>query len=156
MDTNLQSPHRRYDPLRGRWVLVSPHRTQRPWQGEVSPTDAKSAVHYDPDCYLCPGNTRAGGKRNPPYNSVFAFTNDYAALLPDSPVITETGHPLLRAETERGICRVLCFHPDHGLTLAGMQVPDIVRVVEAWTTEFKNSGHARKFVMCRSSRTAGR
>jgi UDPglucose--hexose-1-phosphate uridylyltransferase len=140
MDTNLQYPHRRYDPLRGRWVLVSPHRTQRPWQGEVSRTDAKPALRYDPDCYLCPGNTRAGGKQNPPYNSVFAFTNDYAALLPDSPAIAETGNPLLRAEAERGICRVLCFHPDHSLTLAGMQVPDIVRVVEAWTKEFKELG----------------
>src|ERR1700760_1771783 len=140
MDTNLQSPHRRYDPLRGRWVLVSPHRTPRPWQGEVSRTDAKPPVHYDPECYLCPGNTRAGGKRNPPYNSVFAFTNDYAALLPDAPAIAETSQPLLRAETERGICRVLCFHPNHSLTLAGMQVPDILRVVEAWTTEFKELG----------------
>ena len=141
MDTNLQFPHRRYDPLRDRWVLVSPHRTQRPWQGEVSRTDAKPAVHYDPECYLCPGNVRAGGKKNPPYASVFAFTNDYAALLPDSPEkIEETGHGLLRAETERGICRVLCFHPDHSLTLAGMEVPDIVRVVEAWTAEFINLG----------------
>src|SRR5580698_11396575 len=79
MDQRIQSPHRRYDPLRGRWVLVSPHRTQRPWQGEVSRTDAKPPLHYDPDCYLCPGNTRAGGKQNPSYTGVFAFTNDYAA-----------------------------------------------------------------------------
>src|ERR1700728_3540567 len=141
MDTNLQFPHRRYDPLRDRWVLVSPHRTQRPWQGEVSHTDAKPAVHYDPECYLCPGNGRAGGKQNPQYISVFAFTHDYAALVPDSPEkIEETGHGLLRAETERGICRVLCFHPDHSLTLAGMEVPDIVRVVEAWTNEFIELG----------------
>ena len=84
MDVNLEVPHRRFDPLRGRWVLVSPHRTQRPWQGEVSRTDAKPPLRYDPDCYLCPGNTRAGGKQNPPYTGVFAFTNDYAALLPDS------------------------------------------------------------------------
>jgi UDPglucose--hexose-1-phosphate uridylyltransferase len=139
MDQNLQFPHRRFDPLRGRWVLVSPHRTQRPWQGEVSRADAKPPLHYDPDCYLCPGNTRAGGKQNPPYTSVFAFTNDYAALLPDSPAI-ESGPGLLRAESERGTCRVLCFHPDHSLTLAGMQVPDIVRVVEAWTAEFKELG----------------
>jgi UDPglucose--hexose-1-phosphate uridylyltransferase len=84
-DQNMQFPHRRFDPLRGRWVLVSPHRTQRPWQGEVSRTDTKPAVHYDPDCYLCPGNVRAGGKQNPQYTGVFAFANDYAALLPDSP-----------------------------------------------------------------------
>ena len=84
-DELMQFPHRRFDPLRGRWVMVSPHRTQRPWQGEVSRTDATPAVHYDPDCYLCPGNMRAAGQQNPQYTSVFAFTNDYAALLPDSP-----------------------------------------------------------------------
>ena len=137
-DTNMQFPHRRFDPLRGRWVLVSPHRTQRPWQGEVSRTDAKPPLHYDPECYLCPGNTRAGGKQNPPYTGVFAFTNDYAALLPDSPEVTTEG--LLLAQTERGICRVLCFHPDHSLTLAGMELADIVRVVEAWTEQFTELG----------------
>jgi len=141
MDVNLEIPHRRFDPLRGRWVLVSPHRTQRPWQGEVSRTDAKPPLHYDPDCYLCPGNTRAGGKQNLPYTGVFAFTNDYAALLPDSPeVSTESSPGLLLAQTERGICRVLCFHPDHSLTLAGMELADIVRVVEAWTGEFSELG----------------
>jgi UDPglucose--hexose-1-phosphate uridylyltransferase len=140
-DTNIQFPHRRFDPLRGRWVLVSPHRTQRPWQGEVSRTDARPALHYDPACYLCPGNTRAGGQQNPQYTGVFAFANDYAALLPDAPeVVLETGSRLLRAESERGVCRVLCFHPDHSLTLAGMDVADIVHVVEAWTDEYKNLG----------------
>src|ERR1700678_1260674 len=141
MDLNLEVPHRRFDPLRGRWVLVSPHRTQRPWQGEVSRTDARPPLHYDPDCYLCPGNTRAGGKQNPPYTGVFAFTNDYAALMPDSPEVTTESSPgLLLAQTERGICRVLCFHPDHSLTLAGMELADIVRVVEAWTGEFTELG----------------
>ncbi len=143
MDQNMQFPHRRFDPLRGRWVLVSPHRTQRPWQGEVSRTDVKPALHYDPNCYLCPGNIRAGGKQNPQYSAVFAFTNDYSALLPDSPQGgTESGHRLLVAESERGVCRVLCFHPDHSLTLAGMEVADIVRVVEAWTAEFIELGCA--------------
>jgi UDPglucose--hexose-1-phosphate uridylyltransferase len=140
-ETPMQIPHRRYDPLRGRWVLVSPHRTQRPWQGEVSRTDAPAALHYDPECYLCPGNTRAGGKINPPYTSVFSFTNDYAALMPDAPaMVQESGSELLRAESERGICKVLCFHPDHSLTLAAMEVADIVRVVKAWTAEYKELG----------------
>ncbi len=140
-DQNLQFPHRRFDPLRGRWVLVSPHRTQRPWQGEVSKTDTRAAVHYDPACYLCPGNTRAGGHQNPAYTSVFAFTNDYAALLPDSPEIPQAEqHPLLRVESERGVCRVLCFHPDHSLTLAGMAVDDILGVVQAWTAEYIDLG----------------
>jgi UDPglucose--hexose-1-phosphate uridylyltransferase len=141
MNVQMNSPHRRYDPLRGRWVLVSPHRTQRPWQGEVSKTDTAPALHYDPSCYLCPGNTRAGGKQTPPYTGIFAFDNDYAALLPDSPPMEAgIGQGLLRAETERGVCRVLCFHPDHSLTLSGMQVADIVRVVEAWTAEFLELG----------------
>ena len=139
MTLDLQGPHRRYDPLRGRWVLVSPHRTQRPWQGEVSRADSTPALHYDPECYLCPGNIRAGGKQNPQYTGVFAFENDYAALLPDAPAgRSENG--LLQAESERGLCRVLCFHPDHSLTLAGMELPDIVRVVEAWTAEFTALG----------------
>ncbi|HWG20265.1 MAG TPA: UDP-glucose--hexose-1-phosphate uridylyltransferase [Terracidiphilus sp.] len=129
-------PHRRYNPLRGDWVLVSPHRTQRPWQGETGKTEAAAAVHYDPKCYLCPGNERAGGHRTPSYTSVFAFDNDYAALLPDAPAPGATGSPLLRAEQERGLCRVLCFHPDHSLTLPRMTVPEIEAVVEAWTAQY--------------------
>ena len=129
-------PHRRYNPLRGDWVLVSPHRTQRPWQGETGKTETGTPVHFDPKCYLCPGNERAGGHRNPAYTSVFAFDNDYAALLPDAPAPAATGSPLLCAEQERGICRVLCFHPDHSLTLARMTLPEIETVVEAWTTQY--------------------
>ena len=129
-------PHRRYSQLRGDWMLVSPHRTQRPWQGETGKTDAAPALHYDPKCYLCPGNERAGGHRNPSYTSVFAFDNDYAALLPDAPAPAPGDSPLLLAEQERGLCRVLCFHPDHSLTLARMSVPEIERIVEAWTVQY--------------------
>ncbi len=130
-------PHRRYNPLRGQWVLVSPHRTQRPWQGETGKTEAAPPVHYDPQCYLCPGNERAGGHRNPKYSSVFAFDNDYAALLPDAPAPQPSGSPLLTAKQELGICRVLCFHPDHSLTLARMQVDEIVTVVDAWVAQYQ-------------------
>lgn len=134
-------PHRRYNPLRRSWVLVSPHRTERPWQGEVNKSSGFSDVHYDPQCYLCPGNTRAGGKITPKYESVYVFDNDYAALLPDSPDPQQAGAPeLLRAERERGRCRVLCFHPDHGLTLARMDARDIRKIVDAWTEEYRTLG----------------
>ncbi len=129
-------PHRRYNPLRGEWVLVSPHRTQRPWQGETGKTEAAPPLHYDPQCYLCPGNERAGGHRNPQYTSVFAFDNDYAALLPDAPAPAPSGSPLLVAEQERGVCRVLCFHPDHSLTLARISLAAIAAVVDAWTAQY--------------------
>ncbi len=132
-----QFPHRRYNPLTREWVLVSPHRTQRPWQGETNPSSGFSDVHYDPACYLCPGNTRAGGHVNPDYKGIFVFDNDYAALLPDSPPPPPSTSPLLRAEQERGRCRVLCFHPDHSLTLARMEQADIERVVAAWQEQHR-------------------
>ena len=132
----IQFPHRRYNPLRREWVLISPHRTQRPWQGEVNPSSGFSDVHYDPTCYLCPGNTRAGGHVTPRYESVFIFDNDYAALLPDSPEPPADSSPLLHAERERGRCKVVCFHPNHSLTLPRMELDDIRRVVDAWTEEY--------------------
>ena len=142
MDLKSQFPHRRWNPLRRAWVLVSPHRTQRPWQGEVAQKTTASAVRYDPQCYLCPGNRRAGGAINPPYESVFSFVNDYAALLPDEhadPVATESpaASPLLVAEPAPGLCKVLCFHPDHSLTLARMTREEIRRVVDAWVAEYR-------------------
>lgn len=120
--------------------MVSPHRTQRPWQGEVAQKAAPSAATDDPACYLCPGNTRAGGSVNPQYDSIFTFVNDYAALLPDVPAANEvTASPLL-AEPARGLCKVLCFHPDHSLTLARMTKAEIRRVVDAWTKEYEELG----------------
>src|ERR1700761_8154945 len=142
----MEGPHRRWNPLRRQWVLVSPQRTARPWQGGVEPAPGFTDVHYDPQCYLCPGNTRAGGKVTPRYESVYVFDNDYPALLPDSPDPVRLNAPeLLRAERERGRCRVLCFHPDHSLTLARMALPDIRRVVDAWTEEFRTLSAVPEF-----------
>jgi UDPglucose--hexose-1-phosphate uridylyltransferase len=142
MDSKGQSPHRRWNPLRQSWVLVSPQRTQRPWQGEVGQEAAPSGVSYDPQCYLCPGNQRAGGAVNPAYDGVFSFVNDYAALLPEPPAVTEApASPLLVAESARGLCKVLCYHPGHSLTLARMTRDEIRRVVDAWTREYQDLGN---------------
>jgi UDPglucose--hexose-1-phosphate uridylyltransferase len=134
-------PHRRYNPLSREWVLVSPHRTQRPWQGQVEQTAPEQRPAYDPTCYLCPGNQRAGGVRNPAYDGTFVFTNDYAALLLDTPGGTfEQGNGLIRAESERGTGRVVCFSPRHDLTLAEMTPAELAPVVEVWIEQYQDVG----------------
>ena len=141
METKGQFVHRRWNPLRQSWVLVSPHRTERPWQGEVGQKAAPSGVAYDPQCYLCPGNQRAGGAVNPAYEGIFSFVNDYAALLPESPVDVEApASPLLVAEPARGLCKVLCYHPNHSLTLARMTREEIRQVVDGWARETLDIG----------------
>jgi UDPglucose--hexose-1-phosphate uridylyltransferase len=136
------APHRRWNPLTREWVLVSPHRTQRPWQGQVEKSAALAALQYDRSCYLCPGNQRAGGTQNPRYSSTFVFTNDFAALKPDIPSarFDQEGSGLLVAESEAGTCRVVCFSPRHDLTLARMSVAEIAAVVEVWTHEYRELG----------------
>jgi len=133
-----QKSHRRFNPLTNEWVLVSPHRTQRPWQGAIEAVPAPDRPQYDPTCYLCPGNQRAGGVRNPQYESTFVFDNDFAALQSDSPVgrVDLQNKGLLVAEGEPGVCRVMCFSPRHDLTLSSMALPEIERVIRAWTAQF--------------------
>jgi UDPglucose--hexose-1-phosphate uridylyltransferase len=133
-------PHRRYNPLTREWVLVSPHRTQRPWQGQVERPAPEQRPAYDPQCYLCPGNARAGGVSNPAYSSTFVFTNDFAALLPDTPDGTIDRGGLMRAESVRGTCRVVCFSPRHDLTMAEMDVADLVTVVDVWAGQYAELG----------------
>ncbi|MCU0475413.1 MAG: UDP-glucose--hexose-1-phosphate uridylyltransferase [Anaerolineae bacterium] len=139
-------PHRRYNPLTGDYVVVSPHRTKRPWQGQTDRPAQAERPHYDPTCYLCPGNVRANGERNPDYTDTFVFTNDFAALLPDAPDLDAPTHPLLRAEVARGTSRVLCFSPRHDLTLALMDKPAIARVVDAWAGQVSELGQTYRWV----------
>ncbi|MEL6917164.1 MAG: UDP-glucose--hexose-1-phosphate uridylyltransferase [Bacteroidota bacterium] len=138
MDFN-NNPHRRYNILTGEWVLVSPHRTKRPWQGKTEKRTTTKLPKYDADCYLCPGNERAGGKRNPDYKGPFSFKNDFAALLSDVDQEVYT-KGLLRAESESGICKVVCFSPNHSLTLPLMSVMEIQEVISLWQREFKELG----------------
>lgn len=139
MDANeiFKNPHRRYNPLSGEWILVSPHRTQRPWQGQVEKPAPDERPAYDPTCYLCPGNERAGGERNPNYKSTFVFTNDYAALMPDTPEGGVDVDGLIHARSERGTCRVVCFSPRHDLTLAEMDTDNLCTVVDTWVAQYE-------------------
>ncbi len=139
------TPHRRLNQLTGEWVVVSPHRAARPWQGQVEATPHDKPPRYDPLCYLCPGNERAGGAHNPAYTGTFVFQNDYSALRPDplpAPLPSSAaGAPsLLLAESERGLCRVVCFSPRHDLTLAGMDLPALRGVVNTWADQFAELG----------------
>jgi UDPglucose--hexose-1-phosphate uridylyltransferase len=136
-DMSMQThSHRRKNLLTGEWILVSPHRTQRPWQGQVDDPEEGSAVGYDPGCYLCPGNRRAGGVQNPGYEGGFAFDNDFAALSAESEV--ETGkNPFFIAEAENGRCRVVCFSEKHDLRLALMDDEDVSRALAFLFDEFR-------------------
>jgi UDPglucose--hexose-1-phosphate uridylyltransferase len=133
-------PHVRLNPLTQSWVLVSPQRADRPWQGQIESTPLETSVPYDSNCYLCPGNTRAGGVRNPGYSGTFVFDNDFAALRPDTPEGEFRQGDVLVARSEQGRCRVVCFSPRHDLTLARMDVPGIRAVVDTWCKEFAELG----------------
>lgn len=147
---NFDRPHRRLNPLTGEWVLVSPHRAKRPWLGQVEKRAPEILPAFDPTCYLCPGNERAGGARNPPYTSTFAFDNDFMALLPPEPGETSetwsSAQELFQAEAEVGLCRVICFSPRHDLTLPELPQPAVEAVVRTWseqTREISRSGYIK-------------
>ncbi len=147
-------PHRRLNPLTGEWVLLSPQRIERPWQGQVEAAEEQPRPPYDPDCYLCPGNERAHGQRNPPYTGPFVFTNDFPALLPELPssqrgaeeAESHARSPLLRAEAAWGTCRVVCFSPRHDLTLAEMPESEIEAVIDTWAEQTAELGGRYRWV----------
>ncbi len=140
-NTNLQDySHKRFNILTGEWVLVSPHRAKRPWQGQNEEISTEKRPEHDESCYLCARNTRISGDVNPDYKDVFVFTNDFAALQKDSPSFS-VNDGLFQAKSETGICKVICFSPDHSKSLAEMEVEDIAKVVKAWQKEYTELGN---------------
>lgn len=135
----FQNPHRRLNILTGEWVLVSPHRTKRPWQGKTENETIIDRPKHDPNCYLCPGNTRANGITNPNYFKPYSFVNDFSALLEDTAQL-EINDGFFVAKSEKGICKVICFSPNHSLTLPLMDVLEIKEVVDLWQSEYTNLG----------------
>ncbi len=147
-------PHRRYNPLTDEWVLVSPHRMKRPWQGQVEKAAQEQLPEHDPNCYLCPRNKRANGEQNPNYTSTFVFTNDFSALLPDTPASSTPTNPLMHLEALQGTCRVMCFSPRHDQTLAVMPVDAIRQVVDLWAEQISELGKQYRWVQVFENRGA--
>ncbi len=125
--------HRRMNLLTGDWILVSPHRLSRPWQGEVAPTASLSAPAHDPGCYLCPGNARSAGAQNPDYRGVYVFNNDFPALLATCAAVTPD--PIFVSAPETGLCRVICYSPDHGRAMSALPLAQIEAIVEVWADQ---------------------
>ena len=139
---NINSPHRRLNPLTDQWVLVSPQRTQRPWLGQVEKTLPEYLPPYDPNCYLCPGNSRAAGRQNPVYAGPLVFDNDFPALLPPEDGLSTleqnpSGASTMLAEPEAGICRVVCFSPRHDLSIPELPLSAVEAVVQTWSEQTK-------------------
>lgn len=135
-----EHPHRRFNPLTGEWLLVSPHRTKRPWQGQQELNQWPDSPAHDPDCYLCPGNKRVGGEVNPNYLTTYVFTNDFAALLPEVPDAPMMEDPLFQIQAERGTSRVICFSPDHSKTLPLLSDAEMQAVIRTWMQQTAELG----------------
>ncbi len=142
----VDHPHRRYNPLTGQWILVSPHRAKRPWQG-AQETPAKQVLPaHDPDCFLCAGNVRVTGDKNPDYTGTYVFTNDFAALMSDTPDAPESNDPLMRCQSARGTSRVICFSPDHSKTLPELSVAALTEIVKTWQEQTAELGETYPWV----------
>ncbi len=140
MNTDLQEfSHKRFNILTGEWVLVSPHRAKRPWRGQNEDVSNEQGPSHDPNCYLCAGNTRVNGEENPKYKDVFVFINDFSALQNSSPKFS-INEGLFKAESEQGICKVVCFSPDHSKSLADLSIEDINKIVNTWQKEYTKLG----------------
>ncbi|GLT15349.1 UDP-glucose--hexose-1-phosphate uridylyltransferase [Vibrio algivorus] len=142
----VDHPHRRYNPLTGQWILVSPHRAKRPWSGQDEVPVIDSIKPYEERCFLCPTNTRISGDANPDYKGTYVFQNDFAALMPDSPNAPESNNPLFKTQGVRGLSRVICFSPDHSKTLPELKVVQIRNVIDTWNEQIEELGKSYLWV----------